>query len=513
MRAQNFVRGQWVSSTHQPSVIPDPLNRGTQLQLVESTSVDELQPFRGHLFECPKSGLHNPLKHPQRLVAYGQVAYRLAEELEKPEVEEFFAKLIQRVMPKSTAQCLGEVRVTKQFLKSFAGDSVRFSLGRSFAVSGDHAGQQSHGYRWPYGPVMVIAPFNFPLEIPVLQVLGALFAGNRVLLKPSEKVAIVMDQFVRLMLHCGMDAQDLLVLNSTGKVAQEIATDPRMRLVQFTGSGGVAERLSVGTGGKVRIEDAGFNWKLLGPKLRAYPEHVEDYIVHVCDQDAYAASGQKCSATSCLFVHSDWQGVVPKLAKLAGKRNVADLTIGPVLSWTNEQIRTHLDRVLQQVPNARIEFGGKALAQQDVPEHYGMIEPTAIRCHVRDVLSSDDAFAAFSVELFGPFQIIVDYGSEDVDLVLKVTERLGHHLTCAVVSEDPNFCHRVLSSTVNGTSYVGMRARTTGAPTNHWFGPAGDPRGAGIGTVEAILHVWTCHREIVNDVLEPSNSKQKLVQS
>ncbi len=40
----------------------------------------------------------------------------------------------------------------------------------------------------------------------------------------------------------------------------------------------------------------------------------------------------------------------------------------------------------------------------------------------------------------------------------------------------------LLSHSVNGTTYCGLRARTTGAPQNHWFGPAGDPRAAGIGT-------------------------------
>lgn len=35
---------------------------------------------------------------------------------------------------------------------------------------------------------------------------------------------------------------------------------------------------------------------------------------------------------------------------------------------------------------------------------------------------------------------------------------------------------------------------------NHRFGPAGDPRGAGIGTPEAIKLVWSCHREIIYDV-------------
>ena len=59
---------------------------------------------------------------------------------------------------------------------------------------------------------------------------------------------------------------------------------------------------------------------------------------------------------------------------------------------------------------------------------------------------------------------------------------------------------QVLAHTVNGTTYAGLRARTTGAPQNHWFGPAGDPRAAGIGTPEAIRLVWSCHREIISDV-------------
>ena len=105
-----------------------------------------------------------------------------------------------------------------------------------------------------------------------------------------------------------------------------------------------------------------------------------------------------------------------------------------------------------------------------------------------------------------------------------------------MVSNDTHFVRRVLANTVNGTTYVGTRARTTGAPQNHWcarvhadarrrrrgasleipdrltgpsasdaarppprFGPAGDPRGAGIGSPEAIQVTWSCHREIITD--------------
>jgi 1-pyrroline-5-carboxylate dehydrogenase len=49
-------------------------------------------------------------------------------------------------------------------------------------------GQTSTGLRWPFGPVAVIAPFNFPLEIPALQLMGALYMGNKPLLHVDQKV-------------------------------------------------------------------------------------------------------------------------------------------------------------------------------------------------------------------------------------------------------------------------------------------------------------------------------------
>jgi 1-pyrroline-5-carboxylate dehydrogenase len=104
-----------------------------------------------------------------------------------------------------------------------------------------------------------------------------------------------------------------------------------------------------------------------------------------------------------------------------------------------------------------------------------------------------------TTELFGPFQVIVRYGDDDLPAALGVLERISHHLTAAVVSADIGFQNRVLSATVNGTTYCGMRARTTGAPQNHWFGPCGDPRAAGIGTPEAIINTWSGHREIILD--------------
>jgi 1-pyrroline-5-carboxylate dehydrogenase len=67
------------------------------------------------------------------------------------------------------------------------------------------------------------------------------------------------------------------------------------------------------------------------------------------------------------------------------------------------------------------------------------------------------------------------------------------------------FINKVLGHTNNGVTYTGIRARTTGAPQNHWFGPCGDPRAGGIGTREAIIQVWSSHREIVNDFVIPKD--------
>jgi 1-pyrroline-5-carboxylate dehydrogenase len=152
-----------------------------------------------------------------------------------------------------------QVKVTAAFLHNFSGDNVR-RLAKSFGVPGDHYGQMSFGHRWPYGPVALVTPFNFPLEIPVLQLMGSLFMGNKPVLKPSEQVSIVMEQFLRLLHHCGMNKTDVDFLNCKGPVVQEVITQTPVRLTQFTGSSRVAELLSRATHGKVKLEDAGFDW-------------------------------------------------------------------------------------------------------------------------------------------------------------------------------------------------------------------------------------------------------------
>lgn len=222
-----------------------------------------------------------------------------------------------------------------------------------------------------------------------------------------------------------------------------------------------------------------------------------EYVCWQSDQDAYAASGQKCSAQSVVFVHENWYkaGFVKRIGELAGRRKLDDLTVGPVITWDNKKIKGHIDKILA-INGTKLAFGGKELQNHKIPSCYGSYEPTAIEVPIDKFVDNFDTCAQ---ELFGPFQIIVPYRDSEIDTVINCLNRMEHHLTAGVSSNDVLFLDKVLGQTTNGVTYCGLRARTTGAPQNHWFGPTGDPRGAGIGTKEAILTVWTTHREIVRD--------------
>jgi len=505
----NCVDGEWKNeniSSDKKIEIPHPLNRDAPLPLytILDTQVEDLEPFVNSLRQIPKSGVHNPLKNPHRYLEYGEISRRAAEILSSPEGSEFFARTIQACVPKSDAQAMGEVRVTADFLKNFAGDNVR-RLSQSFGVPGDHYGQYSVGHRWPYGPVGLITPFNFPFEIPVLQLMGALYMGNKPFLKPAEKASLVMEQYLRLLHHCGMDMADVDFLNCRGPVAQDLLVQTPVRLTQFTGSSRVGELLAEATRGKIKLEDAGFDWKLLGPDVEVEGNQV-DYVAWQCDQDAYALSGQKCSAQSILFVHENYEraGLLDKIRENASRRNLQDLSIGPVLTHTTQEI---LDKTQQlaSIPNARVLFGGKELEHHTIPSCYGAVEATAVLVPLEEMMKPE-YYSMCVTELFAPFQVVTTYNDDTLPLVLQALENMSHHLTAAVVSNDSAFLNHVLAHTVNGTTYAGHRARTTGAPQNHWFGPAGDPRAAGIGTPEAIQMVWSCHREIIHDTIIPSPS-------
>ena len=286
-KGMNLVQGEWVGSKKYMDLV-DPLNGGT-LCKIPDTQLDEIQPFVESLESVPKSGLHNPFLNKERYLMLSEVNRKVVEVMHDPEVFNFFVRMIQRVVPKSTQQATGELAVTRDFFENMTGDRVRF-LAHSFRYPGDHAGQFSTSYRFPYGPVSVITPFNFPIEIPVLQFCGALFMGNKPLTKVDSRVSLCTEQWVRMMHYCGLPKEDMDFIHCDGPVMQKILQKSKARMTLFTGSNAVGEHLIKALDGKVRLEDGGFDWKILGPDVPKKQEDI-DFVAYTCDQDAYATIG------------------------------------------------------------------------------------------------------------------------------------------------------------------------------------------------------------------------------
>ena len=133
-----------------------------------------------------------------------------------------------------------------------------------------------------YGATSVITPFNFPLEIPALQSLASVYMGNKCTVKVDERVQIVYEQFLRMCLACGLPPRALDLIYCAGPVCNELLVNGDAKMTLFTGSQHVAEKLTLDLRGRVKLEDAGFDWKILGPDVAD-----EAYVTWQADQDAY----------------------------------------------------------------------------------------------------------------------------------------------------------------------------------------------------------------------------------
>jgi len=70
------------------------------------------------------------------------------------------------------------------------------------------------------------------------------------------------------MLHyCGLPLEDLDFIHCDGPIIEAILKKGKARMTLFTGSSQVGEYLVKKLNGKVRLEDGGYDWKILGPDI------------------------------------------------------------------------------------------------------------------------------------------------------------------------------------------------------------------------------------------------------
>jgi len=108
----NLAGGQWMEARSR-MVIPHPLDKDARpIFTIPDTQVDELGPFLESLRRVPKSGVHNPIKSPERYVQYGEIARRVSS-LRNPETSSIM--LILLLLPCSGWRCSKSTRCCRVF--------------------------------------------------------------------------------------------------------------------------------------------------------------------------------------------------------------------------------------------------------------------------------------------------------------------------------------------------------------------------------------------------------------
>lgn len=196
----------------------------------------------------------------------------------------------------------GEVTRLIETFKIAAEESVRIN-GETINLEISERSAGYHGYtrRVPLGPVAFITPFNFPLNLVAHKVAPAIAAGCPFVLKPAERTPLGALIIGDVLAETDLPRGAFSILPMLGRDAGALVTDPRLKMLSFTG-GLIGWDLKAKAGHKKVTLELGGNAACIvdgdqGPQLDA----VADRLVF----GAFYQSGQSCISVQRILVHDD----------------------------------------------------------------------------------------------------------------------------------------------------------------------------------------------------------------
>jgi aldehyde dehydrogenase (NAD+) len=254
--------------------------------------------------------------------------------------------------------------------------------------------------RQPLGVVLIIAPWNYPVNLLLTPLIGAIAAGNAVVLKPSELAPATSALLARLVRQY-LDARAIQVVEGGVAETTELLEN-RWDHIFYTGNGAVGRivmaaaarhltpvTLELGGKSPVWIDDSAdlttaARWLVWGKFLNA---------------------GQTCVAPDYILTTAD---VAPRLAAALGAQITAFYGEDPRRSADYARIvnTRHLDRLVGMLGSGSIAFGGEV----DRSERY--LAPTVLQ----DVKLDDPVMRE---EIFGPILpiVTVDGPADAIDII------------------------------------------------------------------------------------------------
>ncbi|MFI6262037.1 aldehyde dehydrogenase family protein [Micromonospora sp. NPDC051006] len=293
-----------------------------------------------------------------RAAALDHVSRRLAERAEE------VAALITAENGKPLKWARAEVGRAVSTFRWAAEEARRFS-GELQRLDTDPAagGRIALVRRAPRGPVLGIAPFNFPLNLVAHKVAPAIAVGAPIIVKPAPATPLSALLLGELLAETDLPPGMFSVLPLPNERAAELVTDPRLPVVSFTGSGPVGAAIRRSVPEKHVTLELGGNAAAVICADWTSDEDLTFAAQRIATFANYQA-GQSCIAVQRVYVH-EWiyDGFLPRLVAAVQELRTGDPTdertdVGPLVSEdAARRVEAWVDEAA--AAGATIEVGGR----------------------------------------------------------------------------------------------------------------------------------------------------------
>ena len=272
---------------------------------------------------------------------------------------------------------------------------------------------------FPLGPVLAIAPFNFPVNLVAHKMAPALAVGAPIVVKPATKTplgALLLGE-----LFCETDLPDgmLSVLPIGGTEAGELAKDERFKKISFTGSSQVGWDLKAADPRKAVTLELGGNAGVI-----VHSDADLDKAAQRIAFGGYYQAGQSCISVQRVFVHADVaerfeEKLVAEVSALkTGDPMDPDTEVGPLID------RSALDKVSSLVDEA-VQNGAEILVGGKREDPF--YAPTILRRTRSEMKVRQE-------EIFGPVTTLETYG--DFAEAIALANETNYGLQAGVFTRD-----------------------------------------------------------------------------
>jgi aldehyde dehydrogenase (NAD+) len=329
-----------------------------------------------------------------------------------------------------------------------------FQISEGVRLSGqimpsEQEGVLAYTIRRPLGVVAIIAPWNFPFNVPCRKVIPALMAGNTCVLKPSNLTPGVGAEFTKLFAQTDLPAGVLNFITGSGAVlGDEFVTNPVVKAISFTGSTAVGTEINKKAAtnlARTQLEMGGKN------PLVVLSDANLAQAADAASLAAYACAGQWCTSTSRVIVEKkvlkDFLDLLlERIGKfVVGRGTDPRTTMGPVCG--QDQLRNILACIERgKTEGAKILTGGNRISRGDLAKGC-FIEPT-IFINVRT-----DMFIA-QEEIFGPVLSVM--AAEDFEQAIEMANAIKFGLSSSIYTNDLQKALTFVEKTDVGMTHVNM---------------------------------------------------------